>query len=116
MTDIPAVDALEVRILALELEIESMRAERACLRCGTSATLSTKLVPMDSLKPSQAIIACLREFDRPVGVGTLRQRIQSKGYPMEKFGPNKNYFYTLICRLAESQKIMKDGDEVMMAG
>ena len=117
MSDPQVMDALEVRVLALELELESMKAGHACVRCGSSWTHNTKLVPMDSLRPSQAILACLREFDRPVGVGALRQRIQSKGYPMEKFGPNKNYFYTLICRLVDSQKITRlEGDEVMLAG
>lgn len=117
MANLQELGTLEARILVLELELESMKTDRGCMRCGSSWTHNTKLVPMDALRPSQAILACLREFDRPVGVGALRQRIQSKGYPMEKFGPNKNYFYTLICRLVDSQKITRlEGDEVMLAG
>ncbi|CUQ65660.1 hypothetical protein [Candidatus Nitrospira inopinata] len=111
------LEVLQARLLAVEKELEKLRLELACSRSGNSWTHNSKVVPIGYLRPSQAIIASLREFDRPVGVGVLRQRLESKGYPMEKFGPTKNYFYTLICRLAESGKIARlEGDEVMLAG
>ena len=69
-----------------------------------------------NLKPSEAIVACLREMDRPVGVGFLRQKLESKGYPMNRFGRRFSYFYTLICRL-DGKKIQRlEGDEIMLVG
>ncbi len=115
MDELPGIGVLQARVLVLEQELQRLMDDRACSRCRTTKT--EKVVPIDCLRPSQAIVTCLREFDRPVGVGRVRQRLESSGYPMKKFGQNMNYFYTLICRLADSGKIERgDGDEIMLTG
>lgn len=110
------IAVLEARILALESEIEKIRGEVLTSRTHAKprASENGKTVPMDWLPPSQAILACLREADRPIGVGRLKRQLEADGYPMSKF--KGNYFYTLICRLAEAGKITREGDEVMMSG
>nr|WP_281720819.1 hypothetical protein [Nitrosomonas nitrosa] len=46
----------------------------------------------------------------------MRDKLQAKGYPMERFGWQYRYFYTLLCRLDENGKIERINDEVMLKG
>ncbi len=103
---------LEAKLSALEAGLDRLRWRLQCPTC--------KRVYDDSivhLKPSEAIIVCLREFDRPVGVKALRTKLEAKGYPMKRFGRQYRYFYTLLCRLVSSERVERlHGDEVMLKG
>lgn len=100
---------------ALLNRLERSQSRFECPKCKTTY----KPHSFSQLKPADAIVACLREIDRPVGVGFLRRKLEEKGYPMRRFGRRYSYYYTIICRLAdgENPKIKRlEGDEIMPAG
>ena len=104
------IAALEAKLSALEDNLDRLRWKLSCPTCRHTYTDS-----ITQLKPPDAIISCLREFDRPVGVRYLRGKLEAKGYPMQRFGHRCSYFYTIICRLVETDRIERlDGDEVML--
>lgn len=100
---------LEAKISALEASLDRLRRRLQCPTCRGTYDDS-----IAHLKPTDAIVACLKEFDRPVGVRILRNKLESKGYPMDRFGRQCRYFYTLLCRLAD--RVERDGDEIMLKG
>lgn len=102
---------LEAKLSALEASLDRIRWRMQCPTCKHAYDDS-----IAHLKPSDAIVACLREFDRPIGVRTLRNKLEAKGYPMDRFGRQYRYFYTLLCRLDGSKIERLDGDEVMLKG
>ena len=107
---------LEDKLAALESHLDRLRWKVQCPTCKNSYSHAD---PISYLKPSEAIVACLREFDRPIGVGLVRTKLESKGYPMQRFGKKNrySYFYTVLCRLVEAGRIERhDGDEVMLTG
>lgn len=106
------IENLSDKILALEFQLERLQWRFRCPKCGHGNRSSA----IGDLKPREAIISFLKQYDRPVGVGLLKKQLAVGGYPMERFGPRHKYFYTLIGRLCESGIAMKDGDEVMLKG
>ena len=108
------IAALEAKLSALESQLDRIQWK---FRCPTCKHTQSHADPIYNLKPSEAIVACLREFDRPIGVGVLRTKLEAKGYPMQRFGRRYSYFYTVICRLIEAKRIERhDGDEVLLTG
>jgi hypothetical protein len=106
------VASLEAKISALEASLDRLRWRIQCPTCRQTYDDS-----IANLKPSDAIVACLREFDRPIGVRVLRNKLEAKGYPMGRLGPQFRYFYTLICRLVGAGRVERiDGDEIMLKG
>lgn len=104
---------LEEKISALQTQLDRMSWKFQCPKCGSRVNSQA----FSDIKPSEAIMTILREEDRPLGVGRVKKRLSERGYPMERFGPRHHYFYTLICRLAQSKKIQRlEGDEIMVAG
>lgn len=104
---------LAEQIAALEAVVDKMKWNSQCLTCKRSGRGDY----IGRLKPSEAIVHCLRELDRPVGVKFLRKKIEEMGYPMRRFGTYSRYYYTLICRLAKDGKIKRlEGDEVVLTG
>ena len=108
------IAALEAKLSALESHFDRLRWKFQCPTCKHTYTHAD---PISHLKPSEAVVACLREFDRPIGVGVLRTKLEAKGYPMERFGRRYSYFYTILCRLIEANRVERhDGDEVLLTG
>ena len=108
------IAALEAKLSALESHFDRLRWKFQCPTCKHTYSHSD---PISNMKPSDAVVTCLREFDRPVGVGILRTKLESKGYPMQRFGRRYSYFYTVLCRLVDAKRIERlDGDEVMLMG
>ncbi len=103
------------KITGLESFLDQLERSRWKFRCPNCR----KAYNPDSIaqmKPSEAIITCLSELDRPVGVGFLRRKLETQGYPMRRFGRRYSYFYTSICRLVEGGKIQRlEGDEIMLS-
>lgn len=107
------LERLENQISALQAQLDRLLWKFQCPKCGGRV----KSHSLSDSKPSEAILTVLREEDHPVGVGRLKKKLGDRGYPMERFGPRHHYFYTLICRLAQSGKIARlEGDEIMLAG
>lgn len=114
-TQVDDIKHLQITIDRLRRQLATARKEYVCPNCRNIRILS-KEQPFEKMKPSDAVLAMLREFDRPVGVGHLRRHLEARGYPINQFR-SKNYFYTLIWRLAQSGKIARlEGDEVMITG
>ena len=110
-----AYGALQDKIEQLESLFQKLDRAKFCARCGHS--ISAPVVPISDLRPSDAILTALRDMDRSVGVRFLRKQLEKNGYPMERFGRHRNYYYTLICRLVDSGKIRRtEGDEIMLTG
>ncbi len=110
--DTQSIENLSSKILALEFQLERLSWQFHCSKCGHRNRSSA----IGDLKPREAIISLLKQYDRPIGINSLKKHIAESGYPMERFGQRQKYFYTLIGRLCESGMVMKDGDEIMMAG
>lgn len=110
-----AYSALSEQVRRLSDQFEHLSKARFCASCGKS--VAQPVVPLSQLRPSDAILAALRNADRAVGINFLRNHLQAMGYPMDRFGRHCNYFYTLICRLIDAGKVTRlEGDEIMLVG
>ena len=109
------IEALQSRIAKLETFLDRFESFRWKFQCPTCRK-SSHPDHISKMPPSEAIVACLRELDRPIGVGVLRKKLEAKGYPMERFGPRQSYYYTLLCRLNGKKIKRLEGDEVMPIG
>jgi len=78
-------------------------------------TVPTGRLSIKEMSPHKVISFWLREKipnGNAVPVKYLRESIDSAGYPIERFGKQFGYFYTLLKRMEESGEIFRDGDKV----
>jgi hypothetical protein len=67
------------------------------------------------LSPRETILYWIRRSpNEGVAIHYIRECIQASGYPMDAFGKNGAYFYTLLSRLQKSGKIIREGDKVIL--
>lgn len=120
------VKSLESRLEESEKRISSLAGEltewrnRAHAHCPTCRTRSLKEQrkhrekPFGELTLPEATMMCLSEYDYPISVRTLREKLEETGYPKEKLGRYGNYLHTVICRLIEAEKVQRlEGDEII---
>lgn len=104
-------DELVKRIERDKLLLDAYHRRLAAIR--TAAYTSEIRAEMS---PAEAIMFYLEKFDVPVSQARLKEHIYQCGYPMEHFGEACRYFYTLLRRLERKGKVVREGDEVMIAG
>lgn len=106
------IEILRDKIFSLESHIERLEWRFRCPKCG----YGLRSTALGDLRPREVILHFLKQTDAPISIASLKGKIAEGGYPMERFGPRHKYFYTLIGRLCESNRAMRNGDEIMMAG
>lgn len=110
---------VEVRqkISAVPLFLKTQNGHRASLRVALMAVRAEMQAstPLTDMRPPTAVLSVLREIGGgPIAVGRLREEMQKRGYPMERFGKGNAYFYQIVGRLHDGEKIEKNGDEVTL--
>lgn len=108
------VQMLEARLELVKAEINILRREREGLVKWDGVLRNNS--SLAKLKAPDVIIHFLKQFDAPISLKSLRNKILMEGYPLEKFGKNSVYFYVAIDRLKNRNKIEKEGDEVRLMG
>lgn len=76
---------------------------RAIEEAKATSNVNVLLVP----PPSEAILSVVRKAGRPLTAIEIRRLLQAERYPMEKFGSNLSYYYTLLIRLLRGGKLVR---------
>ena len=69
---------------------------------------------IEEMSAPEAVLFALSQFEGPVSLQKVRERLALAEFPMERFGKNCSHFYVVIRRLARQGKIHKNGDEVSL--
>jgi hypothetical protein len=67
--------------------------------------------PFEDLSPADAILDVLSKSEEgTLSAGELREAVIEAGYPIERWGKNFAYFYTVLKRLVDAGTVGKEGD------
>ncbi len=98
-----------------ELSDWKRRAHAHCPKCAgrSIAPRPHRIVSFGERPLPEAIMMCLYEYDHPIGIRTLREKLEELGYPIQKLGRYGNSLRTAVSRLAEAGKLKRwDADEI----
>ena len=99
------ISQLTERLATINKKIEAIPL---FLPVGTSA--SGEEPESDDVRtagPAEAVLTSLYEAHRPMLPAEIREWLEAKEYPTERFGKNAGYFYTVLMRLTKSGLIDK---------
>ena len=101
----------------LDVQLQTLKMEIAYLKGAKKETPINQLNGRDwfpKLKPKDAILHILSQYDFPISQKILKRLIVGEGYPLARFGKNSGYFYVLLDRLKDEGKLEREGDEVRL--
>jgi len=87
-------------------QLASLRSQILALELGKSCA--------SDLTPTEIVLSILKSKEGRATIKELRNEIMHMGVPTEKFGQRFGYFYKILERLEEGEKIERDGDAITM--
>lgn len=108
-------DLLSRRIEAVKVLLDADPTASLPMESLSVSVTTPVRTPIKELPPVEIVLYFLKEFF-PNGTTTshLRTHIERSGYPIQVFKKNFRYFYTILSRLEKSEKIIRDGEKIML--